>query len=94
MYTKRQKAIYADRKHETTQPSKVNFERIRRPIRNDCEKFRKPLANQNEDGSPPHHEARTVKLKMEDKMVRIKKTTSALVHLLINSPWTTSGDDD
>ena len=28
----------------------------------------------NEDRSPPHHEARTVKLEMEDKMVQIKKT--------------------
>ena len=27
----------------------------------------------NEDSSPPHWEARTVKLKMEDKMVLIKK---------------------
>ena len=30
----------------------------------------KPL---NEDGSPPHREAQTVKLEMEDKMVQIKK---------------------
>ena len=27
----------------------------------------------NKDGSPPHREARTVKLEMEDKRVQIKK---------------------
>ena len=27
----------------------------------------------NEDGSPPHREAQTVKLEMEDQMVQIKK---------------------
>ena len=29
----------------------------------------------NEDGSPPHCEAQTVKLEMEDKMVQIKNLT-------------------
>ena len=27
----------------------------------------------NKDSSPPHHEAQTVKLKMEDKMVQLQK---------------------
>ena len=32
----------------------------------------------NGDGSPPHREAQTVKLEMEDKMVQIKKVK--LIH--------------
>ena len=37
----------------------------------------------NEDGSSPHREAQTMKLKMEDKMVQIKKT-----RIDFNTPYT------
>ena len=34
----------------------------------------------NKDSSPPHHEAQTVKLKMEDKMVQLQKKVIKKAH--------------